>query len=69
MQKATPSPFEVGDKIEDISNGSKAIVTEITPHGFKYKLEKPQYVTRPHYGTIVGGECYPMGYSLWKKIK
>jgi hypothetical protein len=32
MQKITPSPFEVGDKIEDISNGSKAIVTEITQH-------------------------------------
>lgn len=68
MQKTPPSPFEVGDKIQNISDGTIAIVTENTLKGFKYKLARPQYVTRPHYGTIVGGECFPMGYSLWKKL-
>lgn len=69
MQNQTPSPFDKGDRIENTSDGSKAIVTDITLKGFKYKLEKPEFTTRPSYGTVIGGECYPMGYSLWKKIK
>jgi hypothetical protein len=54
-----PSPFQVGQHIRLSSQPDvRGVVTELTNHGFKYKLYKPAVFGHPLAGTYDQGEVY-----------
>lgn len=60
LSDCVASPFQVGQRIRlEQSPDVTGIVTEATPHGFKYKLDTPQTVGRAAWGmTSSEGEVY-----------
>lgn len=53
------SPFAEGDRIRYTNNPSVgAVVTGVTPYGFKYKLDQLQVYGHPLAGTYQEGEVY-----------
>ena len=77
----TEWPFEVGDKICELEyeptygggpafkvalHKPHATVTELTHRGFKYQYDTD--VSLNPFQFVSGGECFPNGYHMWRKV-
>jgi hypothetical protein len=58
--------FSVGDQVSKTVNRQQiSVVTELTEHGFKWKLEGDPICIHPFYGSYSQGECLmPKTYRL-----
>ncbi len=46
-----------------------ATVTALTTRGFEYRYDQPHPIGRAQWGTWCnGGECFELGFHLWRKV-